>query len=613
MPLRQRDPERLPPPRIAHEVPTPLEAIGERTPIRIDPVSPAARSRAFWTAGQLLKFFATRLRSKWSGQLDEERDAVLTRELFQRLGGMWVKVGQLLSLRSDMMSDAMCRELASLQHEQRGFPFETARQVIEEDLGKPISTVFSHFETQPFAAASIAQVHRATLLRNNRGVVVKVMRPDVIQGFAGDLRFLKGLVATFSFFGLFRRFRLSEGIVALSGVLNEETNYQYEAVNLKRMRKSLDDHGIYVPRVFSAFCGQRVLVMEEVPGVLMSQYIRMRREDPDRLNRWAALNGIEEKEVAERLSTSVLRQILEDNEFHGDLHPGNVMLLADNRIALIDFGSVGRLEKHAWLLYRHSLAALASRDYERAADSMLMLSGSNPMAKTQALRADMSAALRHWEFNSQIRSATYADRSVAAMSNAVARVMASHQLPLSWALMRVGRTLSTLDASLQTLVPKADFMRLSRVYFDDRRLRNGTLHGRMAALQAAFGECAAIAGDAQILLGPGLREQALRLHGVLGRAARVRIAVLSIINRGLSMLIAITIVAAVFDERFRENGQLNGTHAPIGGGDPIDPFINLTLSGIPDLHVLHWLLLLGLGLFISKLIRAAIENIAGHR
>jgi ubiquinone biosynthesis protein len=603
VPVTLRDVDREPPPDIADILPTPLETSIRRKPISIVPLESGVSNRSSWTVWQFLKFLFLGwwrgLRSKSS----EHEKAVLLRELFERLSGMWIKLGQLLSLRTDIMSVEMCQELSKLQFEVGGFSPELSRRVIEEELGQPISAVFSQYEEHPFAAATVAQVHRATLLSNNRAVVVKVMRPDVSRSFERDLRLLHRIVRVTSALGIWRRLRLKEAVHELRDVLIEETNYEQEAVNLRTMRKSLRHHGIYVPRVISRLSKRRILVMEEVPGVLMSTYIRARQEEPERAHAWALHNGIEAKEIAKHLALSTLRQILEDNLFHGDLHPGNIIMLADNELALIDFGSVGRLDRRIWLLYRESLTALALKDYDRAADIMLMMSPLASLANTGKLRRDMADALRRWELEGQFHGASYSERSMAAMSERVAKIMAKHEVPLSWGIMRVGRTLSTLDASLQTLWPDANFSKLARAYFKDRTRRAATAHGRKERIRQFMTELAVVGADARLLLGSGLRQQALRLHGVMDRVTHVRYVVLSWLIRFAWLSMGAIIWFAFLDE-----GRNTILHSLFFHDLHVDRMVNAA----PDLDPVHWVLLVALFIFLVRFARAARRSLAGQ-
>jgi ubiquinone biosynthesis protein len=588
-------------PEVEDHIPTPLGRAEPSAAIPIESVPPAGRFHFLSAFRQLTAYGLILLKLRLTGKLDPARKAVLTRELFERLSGIWIKAGQLLSLRTDLMSDEMCRELAKLQYRVAGFPPETARRVVEDHFGRPLTQVFSDFEPLPFAAASICQVHRATLLRNGRAVVVKVRRPDVRARFARDMRVLRYLCALMGMLGVGTQFRMAEGVRALDDLLNEETDYRYEAVNLKRMRRSLRPHGVHVPRVFKELSGEQVLVMEEVPGVLMSNYIEMRRTDPSRLRRWQVENGIEPEALARRLTLSVLRQILEDNLFHGDLHPGNIMLLADNGIALLDFGSVGRLDERTFQLYRRSLAAISASDFERAADYMLLLQPGLGAIDPRPISHDLRASLMNWETSTQFPGARYADRSVASMSNHVAGVFAQRGVPFSWSLMRVGRSLSTLDASLQTLAPKGDFRAFSQAYFRDRQHRSAQPGARRRAGAKILSEIGWLMGDINLALGGALRHQSLRAQGMLDTPGRLKLAVLSVLQRGVNTLIILTLAATILDEKLR------GVPLTDSGGvlSVLHQAVHAVHEYLPNLHLLTWFIMLSCALFVAHILRVA--------
>ena len=572
-------------------IPTPLVAARNRRAIEIRPVPERPWWRGTWSLALIAGYFLRRVFAKWAGKLNDEDDARNARRLFERLSGMWLKLGQLLSLKTDILSEAMCRELAALQYEVRGFPSDVAMSVLAADLGVSLTSVFSRVEAEPFAAASICQVHRAILLDGDRAVVVKIMRPDVQQAFERDLGLLRFLVFLLKILGLGGRLNLEEGLSELTSVLREETDYTHELVNLTRMRKKLKPHGVIVPRAYSRLSGPRVLVMDEIPGVLMSEYIRQRNENPGAVEEWQRRNGIEPKRVARLLLTTAMRQILEDNQFHGDLHPGNIILLADNRIALIDFGTVGQMRSQAWLAYREMTSSIAMGDYERAADYMLLMGTSVPTFGAAKLRRGLTDIIRRWEARSQLETLPYSQRSMASASVEMAQFMAEHKVPPTWALLRVGRALSTLDASLQVLSPDGNFMRLYKAYFRDRQKRRSSLRGRMESLQGTMQQMAKIGGDMQTLLLPQIRQQALRLRGMAGGLTRAKISLLNVLRHGLFGMVGLTLLSLVCDEYAKpitDYARGDGILAVVFWR-PLDWFEGAT----PDLHYAHWLLIAG--------------------
>jgi ubiquinone biosynthesis protein len=528
--------------------PTALVAGAPRRPIEIVPVPSRRWWRGAWCLSQIIGFFIKRSIAKVSKRWDEEEEARAARHLFERLSGMWIKLGQLLSLRNDILTLAMCRELASLQFEMRGFPSAVAMAVLEADLGVPIDTVFSYIDPKPFAAASICQVHRANLRDSGRAVIIKIRRPDVALAFEGDLRLLRGLARVLSAFGLGARLNVKDAITELSALLREEADYTNELMNLRQMRKKLKGHGVVVPRCYPQFCGPRILVMDEIPGVLMSDYIRQRRENSSAVREWEQQNRVRPERVARSLLITTLRQILEENQFHGDLHPGNIILLTDSRIALIDFGSVGRLTTRAWTTYQEMNRSIAMGEYERAADFMLLLGKSVPALGVSELRLGLANIFRKWEARSQLKTLPYSKRSLNSTSVETAELMGAYKMPASWELLRVGRALGTLDASLQVLAPDGDFLRLYKAYFRNRRKREQSREGRKAALGHAMQQLTAMGGDLKILLAPGIRRLALLERGMADTGTRVKIAVLTALMEGFFGLTALTVLSMIIDK-----------------------------------------------------------------
>jgi ubiquinone biosynthesis protein len=520
--------------------PTPLKRHGTKPEIAVEEPARRRFGHGLWIIFQFLAYFSGVWMRRLLRRSDPAAEARRLREVFERLGGLWVKLGQLLSLRTDVFSPETCYELSRLQHQVRAFPSALAIATVERELGGPISRIFRSFEDHPFAAASISQVHRATM-PNHRSVVVKVQRPDAQAAFAADLRFLERIVAFQQVFGVGRKAGLEDALWELNEIMREETDYRYEAANLRRMRKSLKPHGILVPRVYREHSTERVIVMDFMPGVLMSEYIQAKNEDPAAVADWLAENDINPKKVAERLLLSVLRQVLEDNLFHADLHPGNIMLLRDGRIALIDFGTIGRLEPEFLDTYRLTVRAIATRNFTKAADYMLCLCPHLPVVETSSVRRDLVRCYRQWEGRTHLAGIPYFDRAMSSATTEAGRILASHGIHVSWDMMRIGRTFGTLDASLFHLVPDVDFLKFYGKYFADWRRRNGSMAGTLRRIRAGIGEMSDLSHEARAVLAPNLRRQALRLHGVADRFTRVWLLILRWLRIGMLGLSILTV------------------------------------------------------------------------
>jgi ubiquinone biosynthesis protein len=400
---------------------------------------------------------------------------VLGRELraqFERWGGLWIKTGQLLALRVDLFPIPMCDELAKLQNNSVGFPPEVARQIIESELGAPIEAHFDEFGAYPFAVASIGQVFRAHLRQENAWVAVKVQRPYMDELFRRDFAVVHGLVWLLRVFRLFRHMRWDLGLQELRELMDEELNYQYEASNIRRMRTSLRSHKISVPKLIERYCTRRVLVTEFIHGVLMADYIAVARSDPQRLAAWRRENNIDPRRIARRLMYSLFQQMLEDNLYHGDLHPGNIVLLRDNRIALIDFGTASFTEREYLERFKMFVRALAARDYSKAADLCFMLAARVPNIDLEPVKEKLVNVLRAWARRTLVRELPYHTKSLENVTVSLARITVGYRCTMEWAWLRMHRAFTTLDLSLVHLYPDVNYSRILQKYFERAEVRS---------------------------------------------------------------------------------------------------------------------------------------------
>jgi ubiquinone biosynthesis protein len=451
-------------------IPTPLVPLAEVKPVLIkQPTRPSHFRISYLFV--FLRFLLAVLGLAVRRRLTRQAYAHRLRVAFEELGGLWIKLGQLLSLRTDVFSHAFCQEMARLQSQAEGFPPAMARQIIEEELGAPVETFFDDFEQEPFAAASIGQVHRARLKDQGTPVAIKVQRPYASEIFIGEMAFIRLLVWIFEKLWFIPNLQWDEMLWELTQILNEEIDYRIEATAIQRMRKNLRKHRIYVHKVFSAYSTRRVLVTEYITGVLMADYIHVKRTDPLRLQKWQQDNNVQPRKVARRLFDSLWRQLLEDNLFHADLHPGNIFLLRDGRLTLIDFGAIGSMEKEYQQKYFMMMKAMAAKEYDKVADCLFLISGALPPTDLTEVKKKLIRCLRGWDTRSRTRDLPYHERSMSALANGLIRILFQYECPADWSFLRITRAQETVDQSLMHLYPEANYTKLMTWYFKQTQRR----------------------------------------------------------------------------------------------------------------------------------------------
>ncbi len=250
----------------------------------------------------------------------------------EKLGPTFIKLGQLLSTRGELLPEAYLEGLARLQDNVEPFPFTEVEQIVSSELGARLSKLFLAFETEPMAAASLAQVHRATM-RDGREVVVKVQHPHIREQIVEDMEALEQ-VAEFidAHTEVGKRYEFTNMLADLRHSLLHELDFQREAGNLHRIRESLEEYeDIVIPAPVDDYTTSRVLTMDYIPGKKITDVSPLR------------LMELDTRSLAEGLFRAYLKQILVDGFFHADPHPGNVFITDDDCIALLDLGMVAHL------------------------------------------------------------------------------------------------------------------------------------------------------------------------------------------------------------------------------------------------------------------------------
>ena len=279
----------------------------------------------------------------------------------ERLGPIFVKFGQVLSTRRDLLPADLADELAKLQDDVPPFPAEVARRLVEQAFGRPIDTVFASFEAEPVASASIAQVHFATL-QDGREVAVKVLRPGMLEVIDDDLSLMRTLarwVERLSADG--RRLKPREVVAEFDNYLHDELDLVREAANAAQLRRNMHELGlIMVPEMVWDLCKQGVIVMERMKGVPISQTQRLRDA------------GVDIPKLARDGVTIFFTQVFRDGFFHADMHPGNIQVSIApetfGRYIALDFGIVGTLTEFDKEYLAQNFIAFFRRDYKRVAE-----------------------------------------------------------------------------------------------------------------------------------------------------------------------------------------------------------------------------------------------------
>lgn len=352
------------------------------------------------------------------------------------LGPTFIKLGQIMSTRADLLPPDIIAALEQLQDQVPPFPGEVARQVVEEELGRPVELVFQVFELQPLAAASIGQVHWG-ILRDGRPVVVKVQRPNIAGIITRDLEILQRLALVAQRHSPWSElYSFPEMVEEFSASLRKELNYLREGQNADRFRHNFaGEPGVIVPHVYWEYTTSRVLTMEYVEGVKINDLAELERR------------GLNRKRAAENLGKAVLKQILEDGFFHGDPHPGNILVLPGEVLAFLDFGIVGELSERTKDQFTDLLLGIVGRnsqDVLRALFAMGIVPGRVDLLQLK-LEIDRLRD-RYYEL-------PFSEVRVGEVVREILGLAQRYHLKLPGEFTLLGKTLITLEGLVQRLDP----------------------------------------------------------------------------------------------------------------------------------------------------------------
>lgn len=317
------------------------------------------------------------------------------REICEELGPTFIKLGQIASTRSDLLSQEYLEELRKLQDNASPVDPELVRDAILEELGESPDELFADFEELPRASASIGQVHGA-MLKDGTRVVMKVQRPGIVEQVKADMDILKTAalwIDRHSEIG--KKYDLPGVVEDFSSTLFDELSYLKEGRNAERLRKNLrsdtDTRAFYIPRVYWDFTTDRVICWEEISG--------HRIEDLDA----ADIPGLRRPELARDFLNGYLQQIFIDGYYHADPHPGNLRILHNGRLALMDFGMMGQLNRDMMEQFANMISSLVEKDSYTLASTLVEMAGKDSsQLDFKAFRSDIAAYIQTYYGTSMV-------------------------------------------------------------------------------------------------------------------------------------------------------------------------------------------------------------------
>ncbi len=385
----------------------------------------------------------------------------------EKMGATYVKLGQILSSRSDLLPDRYLKALSRLQDKVKPFPYEDVERTVTEELGVRISKAFSNFEKEPLAAASLGQVHRATL-RDGREVVVKVQRPDIRKQVADDLEVLEEITDFLDeHIEVAHRYQVRKIFSEFQRTLIRELDYEQEASHLNAIANSLTEfETIVVPRPIDDYTSRAVLTMDYIEGVKITDVSPVVKTEMDG------------ERLADDLFKAYLKQLLVDGLFHSDPHPGNVLLTPENRIALIDLGMVGHTTPAMQEKLLKLLLAISEGRADEAAEIAIQISETTEYFDEMRFRrklADLVAQHSEQSLNKM---------DVGRIILELVRTASETGLYVPVELTMLGKTLLQLDTIGRALNDKFNPRDAVRRHVDEilaRRLRKDATPRKIAA------------------------------------------------------------------------------------------------------------------------------------
>jgi len=399
---------------------------------------------AGWLSRLEIGFAKDLLKDRDGQALSSHSGETRIRLAMTELGPAFIKLGQILSTRADLVGPELAEELSLLQADAPADPPEQIRQRIEEELGRPIDEVFDSFDDEPLASASIGQVHAAQL-KSGESVVVKVMHTDIERRVSVDLDVMSGLSQLAEKIPEFQNYRPQATFAEFRRMMRRELDFGRELRNMDEFEKAFSSEPtVCIPKPYPEYSTDRVLTMQRLDGVKLT--------DVDELDR----RGVDRAEVARRGANLYLEMIFTLGVYHADPHPGNLLVLDDNVIGLLDFGMVGRIDDQLRDDFEGMMLALGSRDATHLTTLITRIGSTPPELDTASLSVDVTDFVTHYA-NQPVDQV-----SLSGALNEMTEIMRRYHIMLPARAAMLLKVIVMLEGTSRLLSPNFSLMEVMR-------------------------------------------------------------------------------------------------------------------------------------------------------
>ncbi|MGD1018469.1 MAG: AarF/UbiB family protein [Verrucomicrobiia bacterium] len=424
---------------------------------------------ADWVKGLNYSWIQDRIKTIDGQPIPDLKVEERVRLALTELGTTFIKFGQMLSTRPDLVGPEMARELAQLQTATPADPSDTVRATIEAEFGKPLSNLFAHFKHAPLASASVAQVHLAQL-HSGEHVVIKVQHAGIADKIMPDLDILAGLAELAEkHASQLRSYQPNAVVRQFRRTLLRELDFTSERRNLEEFAEHFaQDNTVHFAHAYAEFSTRRVLTMERLEGILGTD------------SRALAASGVDLDEFARRGANMYLQMVFRDAFYHADPHPGNLMLLPGGVVGVLDCGMTGRLDEELAEGLDEMLMAIVNRNAVDLGDIILRLGSAPPATPRDQLRADLT------DFVADYVGQSIQDMDLGGALNSLFEIIRRYNITLPAPLSLLLRTLVELEGTAQRLSPEFSLAEVIQPFYATMVRRRLSVRGFLGRVQHAF-------------------------------------------------------------------------------------------------------------------------------